>query len=302
MGNARGFVVLLCLSGLSLAAPDAPYGKSEKVCELANRKVNESSGVAASGLRDGVFWTHNDSGDRARIYAFDATGRDLGSFLLTGVEAVDWEDMAAFRKDGKSYLLLADVGDNNARRESYSLHIVEEPAVKDAHLADAPLRPLMRIDFRYEDGKHNCESVAVDVTEGKIFLLTKEFPVTTKVYELALPPTQPREPMTARALCRVSAIFATSMDISPDGRQAAVLMYRGLLLYEKKPKQNWAEAFAQRGRSVSIPRLPQAEAVCFSRDGSSLYLTSEKAPTPLWRLFSPRASSQEELTAHSLRR
>ena len=35
------------------------------------REVRESSGLAVSRAYPGVFWTHNDSGDRPRLYALD---------------------------------------------------------------------------------------------------------------------------------------------------------------------------------------------------------------------------------------
>ena len=38
----------------------------------------ESSGLAASNRRPLHFWTHNDSGGRSIIYAFDAAGKLTG--------------------------------------------------------------------------------------------------------------------------------------------------------------------------------------------------------------------------------
>jgi hypothetical protein len=47
----------------SLPAPIA-YRPGRELCRLANREVEESSGVAASSANPGVLWTHNDSGGR----------------------------------------------------------------------------------------------------------------------------------------------------------------------------------------------------------------------------------------------
>ena len=41
-----------------------------KISQLQNRKVNESSGLAASRLDEKLFWTHNDSGDRPAALLF----------------------------------------------------------------------------------------------------------------------------------------------------------------------------------------------------------------------------------------
>jgi hypothetical protein len=39
---------------------------------LKNKTVVESSGIACGRVNPGVFWTHNDSGDKPRLYAFNA--------------------------------------------------------------------------------------------------------------------------------------------------------------------------------------------------------------------------------------
>ena len=59
---------------------------------LADKSVTESSGLASSLRREGYFWTHNDSGDGATLYAYDKAGRRTAKVKLTGVSANDWED------------------------------------------------------------------------------------------------------------------------------------------------------------------------------------------------------------------
>jgi hypothetical protein len=94
-------------------APVVQYGKGRLVCLLANKKITESSGLAASRRTAGVFWTHNDSGDKPSLYAFDLRGRDLGTWQIQGAAGRDWEDMASFSLGGKPWLLVADTGDND---------------------------------------------------------------------------------------------------------------------------------------------------------------------------------------------
>ena len=64
------------------------------VGSLASNALTETSGIAASRRVSGVWWVHNDSGDRARVFAIGNDGRDLGEFDLAGAAAVDWEDIA----------------------------------------------------------------------------------------------------------------------------------------------------------------------------------------------------------------
>ena len=75
-----------------VAAP-LRYGVPMQLAVLEHEAIRESSGLAASRLRPGVFWTHNDSGDKPRLYAFDTAGTHLGC----------WEAPGAERKIGKTW-------------------------------------------------------------------------------------------------------------------------------------------------------------------------------------------------------
>ena len=60
-----------------------PYdGPAERVGRIEHEPVRESSGIAASRRHPGVFWTHNDKGDAARLYAIDGTGKLLAEFAV----------------------------------------------------------------------------------------------------------------------------------------------------------------------------------------------------------------------------
>ena len=82
---------------------------------VAHPELTESSGLAVSEDSSLVF-SHNDSGDRARIFVFDRNGASKGQFNLAGADAIDWEDMCAFEIGSTRYLAVGDVGDNTARR------------------------------------------------------------------------------------------------------------------------------------------------------------------------------------------
>ena len=76
------------------------------------------------------FWTHNDSGGGAWLYAFDRSGQSLGRWAVPGARANDWEDIAAGPgpKRGESYLYIGDIGDNNSRRPYVTVYRIPEPA------------------------------------------------------------------------------------------------------------------------------------------------------------------------------
>lgn len=261
------------------------YAAPEELCKLANQKIHESSGLAPSRIRKDVFWTHNDSGDAARVYAFDIKGTDLGTFTVEGAAARDWEDMASFTIGKKSYLLLADVGDNSKRRETCELYIVREPALgKKRQAGKASARVAVKITFAYPDGPHDCESVAIDPAGRKIYLATKASALEAKLYELPLPNRTPRKTLTAKAVAKLPIASATAMDFSADGKRAVVLTYGKAHEFTRPGKQTWPQAFAGKSNAIRMPARRQGESICYGIDSKTLYLTSELLPTPLWKV------------------
>ncbi len=267
------------------------YGFGRKIAVLANREISESSGIAASRLTDGVLWTHNDSGDRPRVFAVDLRGEHLATLYVGDAANRDWEDMASFELAGVSYLLLADIGDNAARRPHCTLYFVAEPAVDPTRRGVDLHRPAATtVTFTYPDGPQNCESAAVVVGEDgdaldiTVYLISKRGFFSHTVYALpitGLGHARRVGPLTAEPIATVAMLQPTAMDISPDGRRAVVATYLNALEFVRREDETWADAFGRPGRSILLPPRRQGEAVCFGRDGQTLYLTSETAPTPL---------------------
>src|SRR5438874_1913021 len=125
IAKISGFVICLAVSGGCFFAcsrassserpiPETTdHQKPRNVGRLQNRDITESSGIAASYCQNGVYWTHNDSGDGPFIFAMDETGRDLGKWHVAGAENIDWEDIAASKDaSGKCFLYLGEIGDN----------------------------------------------------------------------------------------------------------------------------------------------------------------------------------------------
>lgn len=264
---------------------------------LIDSQLDEISGLAASRRHPGVLWMIDDGGNPERLFAVSDDGERLATFRIEGVTKTDWEDIAAFRLDGRNYLLIADTGDNGGLRRSLQLHVVEEPAT----LENARLRPAWSIAFRWPDGARDCEAVAVDAANGRILLISKKRQ-PPELFTLPLRPAdtglltahrsgalagvpQPsedalkRKPRTARLQSQV-----TAADVSPDGRTLAVMTYRYLLLYPRRSGQSWGAAVAEPPKITALPWLPQAEALGWATDGRSLYATGEFVPAPLYRI------------------
>src|SRR5438477_556362 len=71
----------------AVAEPTAkpPY-VAHKICDLPDERIDESSGLAASRKYPGCLWTHNDSGDSARLFLLDAQGKTLSEVDVQGAD------------------------------------------------------------------------------------------------------------------------------------------------------------------------------------------------------------------------
>jgi hypothetical protein len=292
--------------------------------------LSEASGLAASRRDNNLLWAHNDSGGEPVLFALDTKGALRGKLRLTGEKNVDWEDIASFELDGRAWLLVADVGDNDAKRKDCALLIVAEPD-------PAELKPdkeitataAWRVPVRWPGGRRDCEAVAVDAREGKIYLLTKRT-VPAELYTLplhsasaagaapsglSLPPMGPSPKPTASPTAPEAVLIArltqipqpapqqklnplptgryraepTALDFAPDGSAAVVLTYGEAWLFRRALGQSWADALAAKGETLAPHGLLQGEAVCFGRDGRTIFATGELPGASLVRYELPSA-------------
>jgi len=288
----------------------APYADAVYVGTLENRYLREISGLVASRRRDDVLWGVNDSGGKPKLFAVGLDGRDLGSVrIYGGVRNVDWEDLSIFERDGRSYLIVADIGDNFEWRRRVDLYIVEEPEVgPDGVPARAPVA--WRIPFHYEDGPHDCEALAFDPSSGQVLVVTKR-DVPPVLYGFALGASHDASEREAKRLGELVRLpqptqedraedwlrgptrsQITALSIAPDGATAVLLTYRDGYQFARGPDETWAAAFARTPLRIPVPPMPQKEAMTFGHTGRTLFATSEQQPSPLFR-FDPRDSSVE---------
>lgn len=264
------------------AAPPVRYGTPKLLCKLKNKAVRESSGIACSRRRNDVLWTHNDSGGGPKLYAFNRDGDDLATYEIAGARVRDCEDLCSFVIEKTPCLLLADVGDNNAKRKLCTLYVVEEPAIPDVTPARGRLKIERTIHFRYPDGPRDCESVAVDPAAGVVLLADKPRGLRCRIYALAL--KDRGKVLQARRIAVVTFLVPTGMDVSPDGRRCVLSTYGPAYEFSRPAGQTWAAAFRRRPRQIDLPRRRQGEAVAYGADGKTLYVTSEGTPCPVWEI------------------
>ena len=249
----------------------------EPLATPAEAALVEASGLAASRLHPGVLYAHNDSGDTARFFAFDASGADLGTFTLEGVTAIDWEDMGAGPcADGTSpCLYFADIGDNAEQRSELLLHRVPEPT-KLGPGTTAIVPETFR--FRYPTGPQDAEALFVDPRDGRVYVLTK----TIRAADLqALPAAlDPNVVMETTAVGKVQLgdllPTITAADMAPDAHGVLVRTYSSVWFFAVERGASVATSLAASPCAFPVaPGESQGEALAWLADSSGYVTISE---------------------------
>ena len=250
---------------------EGPEG-SEIAFEFQDPRISESSGLAPSLRHEGVWWTHNDSGDHlSEVYAVNEEGETLATVTLN-VERRDWEAVGlAQGPEGEPTVFVGDIGDNfgggwpNIR----VFHFVEPQTLTDMVLDPAVLT------FTYEDGGRDAEGMMIDPRDGRLYVVSKEF--AGGVY--AAP--ENLDPHGENVLTRVDSapLFATDAAFSADGTRYAIRTYWGVTIYDSTDKVPGTSV-----GSFDLPEMDQGESVAFTPDGTALMAGTEGEHSPVWRV------------------
>ncbi len=272
----------------------------EVVGRLEDSKIREASGLAYSRSQENTLWIINDNGAKEDVHAIDTTGKRLGEFDLKKSRNKDWEDLASFEMDGTPYLMVADIGDNDAKRGYRTLYFVAEPAAEKK--ADAQLQ--WRVDFRYPHGPLDAESAAVDIENQRVLVLSKR-QIPPILYAVPLQ-SDANEPVLATALGAITGLQQPTrsevalapktkdwfwqpvgMDISADNSAAVILTYRAVYYYRRAADQDWLDALNSSPARVSLGNFKNAEAIAFGADSKTVFVTGENKHSRLLRIDFP---------------
>ena len=272
----RSRLAALALLASALLWPAAPApaqesGEAVVVTRLADPRIVESSGLALSRRHPGVVWTHNDSGDQARLFAVGPDGRTRAVLTLAGVEARDWEAVAAGRDNrDRPALFAGDIGDNNGVWPEVAVYRVTEPAV----LRDATV-PAVRYRLRYADGPRDAEALLIDPRSNRLYVATKA-QIGGGLYQ-APSHLDPTGINVLHHIARVPPVV-TDGAFLPSGRGFVLRDYQRAHVYTGP---------GRRVGSFDLPLQFQGESLTVSADGRSLLVGSEGPGSELWRVPLP---------------
>jgi len=207
----------------------------------------ELSGIAASRDHAGIFWVHNDNGNKPRIYAIDSKGKRVASFKPKQVPNDDWEDIAlgpCSREPilaGATCLYLADTGDNDLNRHAYHILRLAEPnppVVPSDNNVGIDTKEVEIYTFNWPGGPEDCEAMAV-LADTRVLLFSKRNDGLSKVLRLSLEPGGRANVEALGTLDLREAqlrgghpLRVTAADLAPDGRWLLLRTYDRVLLYD----------------------------------------------------------------------
>ncbi|MCY7377404.1 MAG: hypothetical protein LH472_15700 [Pyrinomonadaceae bacterium] len=269
----------------------ARWGNPEIVGTIKTDEITESSGLVVSKCQPNVFWTHNDSGDGAFIFALNEKGEKLGTFKVEDAKNRDWEDIGTFKTaNGECFLYLGDIGNNVRVRDESIIYRVKEPTVTEADKSSNNKNPsktedAQKIRFEYPDIRHDAETLFVHPNTGDIYILTKRLSGASGVYKLSknydVRKTNPLEKIADFTVPAIPNGFLTGGDISSDGKRVVVCDYfNAYEIILPETAKNFDEIWKQKPSIIQLGKREQGEAVAYSIDGETIYATSESRNSP----------------------
>jgi hypothetical protein len=264
----------------------------EVIGKLVSPDIAEASGIVVSKCQPDVFWTLNDSGDDAFIYAFNSTGSNLGTWRVPNAQNNDWEDIAEFKDTkGQCYVYIADIGDNGGKRDFRTIYRVAEPLIspesKDRTRKNAlATQPAETLNYRTDAMKMDSETLLVHPKTGEMYVLTKSRQDPSIVYEIS--PTfgaadiQKAVRITEIKVPSIPFGLLTGGDISPDGRRVVLCDYLdGYELTLPAGATSFDDIWKQQPVEIDLGERDTGEAVAYGPDGNTIYATTEGGKAPI---------------------
>jgi hypothetical protein len=277
--------------------PDAPADADTphfEVCEGAYQgpvdsgvtedvELTEASGLAASALDPNVVWSHNDSGDSARLFALHTDGQTLARHTLRGVEARDFEDIARGPCPGEARpcLWVGDMGDNGRARTDAVIYVVPEPRVDSAatSVVETTSAAPWSFPISYPGGPLDAEGLVVAPDGSTFYVFEKSTGATARVFVHPTPLVSAvASELTVMAEIRNPGPI-TGADLHPLGQRLLVRTYSAILEYRFSAEGGMADIATVPALQAGSVLEPQGEAIGYDALGTGFWTLSENGFT-----------------------
>lgn len=273
-------IVILVFQAFLLTAQTEIEAQRISKGKLIAPELTEVSGLISSSVNHNCFWTHNDSGDLARVYLIDSTAKLLKTYLLEGIQVKDVEDIACVTIKDKSYIILADIGDNRGVRKNIQLIIFEEPK----YYFDSDLHVISKASIEvknlvYPGNGRDAEAIFVDPIDHMFYLISKrEFQSTLYTADIF---GEVKDNYLLKSVINFPFTFVTAADISEHGDAIIIKSLTKVYFWYRDPKKSLKSELAKSYKNIVYQAEPQGEAICFAKQSSKSFFTLSERPLGL---------------------
>ncbi|MFT6433665.1 MAG: hypothetical protein ACJAVI_001707 [Candidatus Azotimanducaceae bacterium] len=291
------------LSAASIAAESTRL--LDKSGYLNFAPISEMSGIIKSQQYEDVYWVHNDSGDKPRLFAINSQGKVIvppflqrsyqsepaaeegedkkpewpGSYIHAASN-IDWEDITT---DG-DMLYVADMGNNGNARRDLGVYVIPEPNPTSTQ----DIRALKFLPIRYSGQQQypaqrwHYDNESIFYSDGHLYFISKHrqpgkisgWEKGAVLYRLDTEFTD-RYNVLTEVQHSDSILLATGADISPDGLHLAIICYTEVWVFEKPAEgDHWFSGSAQR-LALDRAQMKTSEAITWI-DNETLLLGNEE--------------------------
>jgi hypothetical protein len=255
--------------------PTSDFLPGKGIAKLTDDRLKELSGLVASISNPGLLWSHNDSGNGNDFFLLDTLLNVKLVCQLQGVDNRDWEDIAIGPgpEEGKNYLYIADIGDNDAKYPYKHIYRFEEPQMKPEEKM-VTISHFDTITFKLSGKKKDTESLLLDPKTKNLYIVSKrEEPV--HVYEIKYPYST-SDTLTATSVSSLPLTQIVAADISRDGKKVLMKNYEHVYYWNNTNGKTLIDLLKEKPFEVPYESEPQGESIAWTSDGKGFYTISEK--------------------------
>jgi hypothetical protein len=276
IGSTTSFLFLfLFLISCSNSTPETSTSTFAAPRDLAliDERLPEASGIVNSVVNPGYLWALNDGQNPGEVYLIDTAAHVQLTCKLT-VDNRDWEEIAVGPgpEEGKTYVYVGEIGDNNAVHDFKYVFRFEEPKFDTTELS-IMLTDTLKIQM--SDGKRDTETMMIDPFTKDLYLISKRED-SVGVYKVSQPFIE--QTMTAQKVATIPFFKIVAGAFSPDGLEILLKDYDHIYYWKRLKDEPLEAVLLRQPEELPYEREAQGESITFARDGSGYYTLSETNP------------------------
>jgi hypothetical protein len=265
--------ILFCIHVFACSGQKSAHTKflAGEVMGIAPKKIEEASGLAASKTIPGYLWTLNDSGNPAEIYLLNEKAEIVMTCALENIVNRDWEELfiGPGPEPDKSYIYVADIGDNDAVYPDKILYRMEEPLIIEKK---SVIKKVDTFVFSLPDKPRDTEAMIYDSLSSSFYIFSKREP-NIKLYELKYPFLS--DTLTAEFKVELPFNNIVAADISDNGDEILLKSYNQIFYWKRNKEESFISTLTRKPEELKYSPEAQGESIVFRYDGSGFYTLSE---------------------------